>query len=77
VRPDVVGKLQRRRRTLLKQSAWFLFNTTREAIEELMPLDKTRRATDLFGAPLERTDAGVRVRVEPLDVRCLLIDTDA
>jgi hypothetical protein len=77
VRPDTVGKLQRRRRGLGKQAAWFFFNSTPEAVEELVPIDKGRRATELFGAELEKTETGVRLRVEPLDVRCLIIDIDA
>ncbi len=74
VLPDRVGKLNRRRRVLGNRHAWFLFNTTREAVEETVSLRGFRSVQDLFAGELPRAAGGVRLRVEPLDIRCLLLE---
>jgi beta-galactosidase len=74
VRPDRVGRLQRRRRVLGRKEAWFLFNTTGGPVEEVVALDHSKTATDLLGAELPPAPGGVRVKVAPLDVRCLVLE---
>ena len=73
VKPDRVGRLQRRRRVLGSQAAWFLFNTTGAPVEEVVALENYKTARDLLGAELPAVPGGVRVRVEPLDVHCLIL----
>jgi hypothetical protein len=74
VKPDRVGKLQRRRRVLGGQAAWFLFNMTGVPVEEVVPLESYKTAKDLLGLELPAAPGGMRVKVEPLDIRCLLLD---
>ena len=74
VRPDNVGELKRRRRVLGNQSAWFLFNLTERPVEADLPLENSRSAKDLLGAELLSSGNSLRVRVEPLDVRCLIVE---
>jgi hypothetical protein len=73
VKPDNAGKLRRRRRVLGDQAAWFLFNTTGAPVEEVVPLENFNSARDLLGAELPAAPGGVRVRVEAMDVRCLML----
>jgi beta-galactosidase len=74
VRPDNVGELKRRRRVLGNQSAWFLFNLTERPIEAELPLENFRSVKDLLGPALPSNGNTVHVRVEPLDVRCLVLN---
>lgn len=74
VKPDTVGRLQRRRRVLGSQAAWFLFNTSGAAVEEVLALENHKTAKDFFGAELPAAPGGVRVEVAPLDVRCLILE---
>jgi beta-galactosidase len=70
---DRVGKLNRRRRVLGNNAAWFLFNFTDRAIEESVPLEGFKRARDLLGQELP-TAAGVfRVKVAPRDICCIVL----
>jgi len=73
VKADRVGKLQRRRRVLGNQAAWFLFNTTAAPVEEVVALENYQSAKDLLGADLPKAPGGLRVKVEALDVRCLMM----
>jgi hypothetical protein len=41
-----------------------------------VPVERGKHATDLLGGALEKSGAGVKLRVEPLDVRCLMIESD-
>jgi hypothetical protein len=74
VKPERVGRLQRRRRVLGGQGVWFLFNTTGTPVEETVALENYKTAKDLFGAELPAAPGGVRVEVAPLDVRCLILE---
>jgi hypothetical protein len=73
VKPDKVGKLQRRRRVLGDQAAWFLFNTTGALVEEVVDMENYKTARDVLGADLPAGAGGIRVKVEPFDVRCLML----
>jgi hypothetical protein len=73
VKPDRVGRFQRRRRVLGGQAAWFLFNATGVPVEEVVPLESYKTVKDLLGAELPAAPGGIRVRIEPLDVHCLIL----
>lgn len=74
VKPDKVGKLNRRRRTLGDQAAWFLFNNTDEIVEETIPFEGFKSTHDLLGEDLAETPAGVHLQIEPVGVRCLILE---
>ena len=71
--PDGVGRLIRRRRVRAGREAWFFFNETDAAIEEAVSLEGRARAVDLMGEPIAFTAGVARVRVEPRQVRCVLV----
>jgi hypothetical protein len=73
IAPDLIGKLQRRRRMFGTRAAWFFFNSTAEPIEETVPLEGFKSARDLLGENLPVVAGGARVKVGPLDVRCVLL----
>jgi beta-galactosidase len=70
---DRVGSLNRRRRTLGNRAAWFFFNSTETSVEETVLLEKFRTAHDLLDDELLTTGGAIRVKVRPLDVRCILL----
>ncbi len=74
VKPDRVGKLQRRRRVLGQKAAWFLFNTTTMPVEETVSIEGYKDAADLLGAELAKMAGGVRIKVAPLEVCCLVLE---
>jgi hypothetical protein len=75
VRPDVVGKLKRRRRVLGNQEAWFLFNVTEAAVEEELSMEGLHSVSDLLAEDI-RTSAGkATVRVPSMEIRCLVLET--
>jgi hypothetical protein len=71
---DRVGKLQRRRRVWSHQTAWFLFNTTHSPIEENVSVTGFSRVSDLLSDALVIRGATVQVRLEPMSVRCLILE---
>jgi beta-galactosidase GanA len=75
VKPDRVGRLQRRRRVLGRKVAWFLFNTSTLPVDETVSIEGYKTATDLLGADLPKTAGGVRIKVAPLEIRCLILET--
>ena len=77
VKPDRAGRLLRRRRVLDTFQAWFLFNTGSDPVEELAPLEGRRLVAELIGEPADVVGKAVRVKVPPLDVRCLIVDQPA
>ncbi len=77
VKPDRAGRLLRRRRVLDTLQAWFLFNTSADPVEELVPLEGRTLVADLLGEPADVVGKTVRVKVPPLDVRCLILDQPA
>lgn len=75
VRPDRTGRLIRRRRTFGNETAWFLFNTSTQPVEETIPLRPFESAKDLLGEKLPHAEGSIRVKVEPLDIRCIVLET--
>lgn len=74
IAPDNLGQLKRRRRVRGTQAAWFLFNQTEKLVEEEFLLGSYRSAGDLLGGELPATSGRVRVTVDPLDIRCLVLE---
>lgn len=73
IEPDGVGRLIRRRRVRAGREAWFFFNETDAAVEEAVSLEGRARAVDLMGEPIVFTAGVALVRVEPRQVRCVLV----
>ena len=73
VSPDRVGSLIRRRRILGDRQAWFLFNIRPETVEESVPVDCFVSVKDLLGGELPIREGCVRLTVEPLDIRCVVL----
>ena len=67
------GALLKRRREWEGKAAWFLFNPTRERVEETVPIGNFTTADNLLGSTLPIRNGSVRVVVEPLDIVCLLL----
>jgi beta-galactosidase len=70
---DRVGSLNRRRRTLDTNAAWFFFNFTEHAIEQSVPLEGFKSARNLLGEELPTTNGILRVNVAPLDICCIVL----
>ena len=73
VKPCHNGKLLLKKRTGIREEAWFITNPFRETIEESFSLPQDAKATDLFGSDVTIKDGIAVVKVEPLDVRVLII----
>jgi hypothetical protein len=74
VASESMGKLQRRRRVLGKQEAWFLFNTNEAPVEEAVTVAGFKSAKDPLGGELPVTGGTVRLSVKPFDIRCLVLE---
>src|SRR5262249_35118253 len=74
VSPDKVGKLHRRQRRLGKQTAWFLFNTTNEAVEETLSIVDFKSVSDLLADEIKHDGGNVTVRLDPMEIRCLIVE---
>jgi beta-galactosidase len=75
VRPDVVGKLKRRRRVLGNQEAWFLFNVTEAAVEEELSVEGLHSVSDLLAEDIRTSEGKATVRVPSMEIRCLVLET--
>ncbi len=75
VQSDRIGRLIRRRRLFGDHTAWFLFNMTAQPVEESIPLKPFKSAVDLLGENLPQTASSLQVKVEPLDIRCIVLET--
>jgi len=75
IKSDSVGQLGRRRRVLHDRAAWFFFNSAETGVEENIALERYKSAHDLLGGTLAVSSNSIRVRVDPLDVRCILLQT--
>ncbi len=73
VTPDRVGTLNRRRRISENGAAWFFFNSSDSAVEEDVSLEDFTTAKDLLGANLPQSGKNIRVQVEPIGVRCIVL----
>jgi len=67
------GKLLLRKRIGLRKEAWFITNPTRETLEESFVLPGKAQAYDLLGEIVTIKDGAVLVKLEPLDVRVIII----
>jgi len=75
VRADRAGKLNRRRRVLGQQAAWFLFNNGRTPVEESISVAGYSSVTELLTGPLASEAGHVRIVVDPQTIRCLVLRT--
>lgn len=73
VKPDRVGPFQRRRIVLGGQSAWFLFNSTPATARHAVAVGTARKVSDLMEGPLLVRDGRVEIEVEPMNLRCLIV----
>jgi len=73
VKPDRVGKLNRRRRISEHSGAWFFFNSSETSVDETASLEEFTTAKDLLGADLPQSGKNIRVQVEPISVRCVVL----
>jgi hypothetical protein len=56
------------------ETAWFLFNPTRDEIEETVDIRGYGSASDLLQAALPIENGTVRVKVGPADITCLVLE---
>jgi hypothetical protein len=74
VATDRVGDLLRRRRTLGKRAAWFLFNPLDKVVEESLSLEGFTSAQDLLREEVRRVGDTISIQVAPNDIRCILLE---
>ena len=74
VSSDSVGALKRRRRILGNQAAWFFFNQTDKPVEQGVSIEGYKSAQDLLGGELASTGGRIQVRVDPFDIKCLVLE---
>jgi hypothetical protein len=72
VQPDRIGKLARRRRKLGDKEAWFLFNPTRDEMEQEVTIAPFQNAQSLLDAGAA-AGGRIRVSVPPLNFACILL----
>ena len=75
VLPDNLGQLKRRRRILGNRESWFLFNQQDRLIEEQVPLGGFKAAKDLLGGDIPEAGGVLRITVDAMDVRCILLES--
>lgn len=73
VASDRIGSLNRRRRILADKAAWFFLNLTEAPVEETVALEGYTTARDLFGEKFAISEAGFRLQVAPMDIRCVVL----
>jgi beta-galactosidase len=73
VLPSHDGKLLLRKRINSDSEAWFITNPNREVMEESFMLPESTKVYDLLGENVVNKDGAAIVRVEPLDVRVLVV----
>jgi len=71
---DSVGALKRRRRVWGNQAAWFLFNLTDKPVGQEVSIEGYKSAEDLMGGVLPATGGRIQIRVDPFDVKCLVLE---
>jgi beta-galactosidase len=74
VRPSHPGHLLLRKRRLPGKEAWILSNPTGAGLVETLDISGWRSATDLLGEAFDRDGSSVRLAVESLDVRVLILE---
>jgi hypothetical protein len=75
VSPDKLGKLHRRQRQFGKQTAWFLFNTTTEAVVEVVSFSGFKSASDFLGEELKLNGGSATIDVGPMEIRCIILES--
>jgi beta-galactosidase len=70
---DRAGSLLRRRRILGNNAAWFFFNLTEQEVEESVPMEGYKSANDLLGEELPAGAGVFRLKVAPMDIRCIVL----
>lgn len=73
VQPQHEGRLVLRKRVTPRQEAWFFTNPTGEPVTEAVALAGWAGVEDLLGETVAVADGQVMLRVEPLDVRVLVL----
>jgi beta-galactosidase len=74
VAPEGQGQLLVRKRVSDKKEAWLFTNPLDHDVTERVDISGWSRVEDLFGEPLERDGARIRLSVKSLDVRVLLLE---
>lgn len=74
VLPDRVGRLKRRRRVGTAETAWFLFNTTAQPVEESVPLESFSKVSGLLESVSTIESGSVQVRLDPMSIHCLILE---
>ena len=52
-----------------------MFNCTRETVQETVSVQGYRAVSDLLGIELPVASGQARVTVEPMDIRCLILES--
>lgn len=73
VQPQHEGRLVLRKRVTPRQEAWFFTNPTGEPVTEAVAVSGWAGVEDLLGETVAVADGQVMLRVEPLDVRVLVL----
>jgi hypothetical protein len=73
VRPTHRGRLACRKRITAGKEAWIFINPTDEVVQESIAVEGFPGVEDLLGAQLHRDGGEVRLSIDPLDVRVLIL----
>ncbi len=73
IKPELCGRLPRRRRVGEGCEAWFLFNMTSETIFEHIDVNGFLNVEDLLEGPLSVRSGAINVKVNPFEIRCLIM----
>jgi len=74
VKPELCGKLRRRRRIWEDSQAWFLFNMTPEPAAEHVEVNYFSHVEGLLEGALPIRYGKVTVKVDPFEIRCLIME---
>ncbi|MBO3804249.1 MAG: beta-galactosidase [Candidatus Brockarchaeota archaeon] len=74
VGPETCGGFCRRRRIGRESQAWFLFNMEPRSVAGRIEVKGISKVSDLLGAELPSRDGFVTVTVNPLEIKCLIIE---
>jgi len=74
IKPELCGKLRRRRRVGEGQEAWFMINMSSDRIDEDIDVSGFSAVEDLVEGPLEiQKGPFVTIGVDPFQIRCLIL----
>jgi len=74
IKPELCGRLPRRRRISGEFEAWFLFNMTPQSITEHVNVEGFSRVEDLLGGTIDIKSGTIKTRVNPYEIRCLIME---